>query len=508
MPSQERYLGIDMGTSGVKAVLFDSFGHVTASGHSHCVLNTGPAGRAELYPDAILNAVVEAVKLCTSSSSCVPSKIEAVGFSCHHHSLMAVDGKGEPLTNILTWADNRAAKEAEVLGRSSNVAHWYHRTGCRNAHPMYPLSKIIWFRENEAATFAEADRFVTAKEYVLFKLFGIWAVDDTLASAQGYYDIHRHSWDRELLEDVAGITAKRLSEIVGCTHILRRLLGDWPDRLGLLRDTPFVVGSGDGITANLGCGVLNRSAFSSTVGTSGAIRTTVDEPLTDVNGGTWCYAFLKNKWVAGGAINNGAVALTWLRREFGFQFEKDMLGDEKLMDTMNRLAASIAPASDGLIFLPYMLGERCPDWNASARGLVYGLDFTHTRAHFVRAIMEGVMFRLFTVDRALSALCGSGGLLRASGGYTNSAVWLQMQADIFGRRVEVSEVTEASALGAAFLAMYAVGAISNLEEGLPAMKPSLILEPDPGSVVVYEKWKEVAERTYDTNYPNVPMQAN
>ena len=493
-----RYLGIDMGTSGVKAVLFDRNGTMAGSGYVACTLIPGPDGRAELDPDAVLDAVAGSVRACLEQAGDSAGRVEAVGLSCQHHSLMAVDGNGDPLSLLSTWADNRAVAEAEEIGAMPQAADWYHRTGCRVQHPMYPLSKLIWLRRHDPALFAQASRFVSIKEYLLFRMFGVWVVDDTLASTQGWYDIHRMAWDSELMEGLAGLTAQRLSDVVPCTHVLRGMTGEWGRRLGLRVDTPVVVGSGDGIMANLGCGVFDRTLFSSTIGTSGAVRTTVDAPLTSADGGTWCYAFLKDRWVSGGAINNGGIALSWFRREFGGQFREDAADGERLVATMDRLAQAVPAGSEGLLFLPYLLGERCPDWNVQARGMMSGLDFSHTRGHVVRAMMEGVMFRLFTVDRALIALCGRGGVLRANGGYTYSPFWLQMQADLFGREVQVSEVTEAGTLGAAFLAMHAVGAAPRLEAGLPAMSPSRSILPDPEAVALYGPWKERAERFYTT----------
>lgn len=493
-----RYLGIDMGTSGVKAVLFDRNGTMAGSGSAECRLISGPDGRAELDPDAVLDAVAGAVRACLVHAGVAARQVEAVGLSCQHHSLMAVDGSGSPLTLLATWADNRAVAEAEDIAAMPQAGAWYRRTGCRVQHPMYPLSKILWFRRHEPALYQKAAKFVSIKEYLLFRMFNTWVVDDTLASTQGLYNIHRMAWDPELVENLAGLTMQRLSETVPCTHVLRGMSAEWAQRLGLLTDTPVVIGSGDGIMANLGCGVFDRTLFSSTIGTSGAIRTTVDAPLTSEDGGTWCYAFLRDRWVSGGAINNGGIALSWLRREFGGQFREDANEGERLVVTMDRLAQAVPAGSEGLLFLPYLLGERCPDWNVQARGMISGLDFSHTRGHLVRAMMEGVMFRLYTVDRALMALCGYGGSLRANGGYTYSPFWLQMQADLFGREVQVSEVTEAGTLGAAFLAMHAVGAAPRLEAGLPAMAPSRVLMPDAAAVEMYGPWKARAERFYNT----------
>ena len=509
---RDRFLGIDIGTSGVKAVLFDRNGTMAGMGHADVMLMADTDGRAELDPDAVVTAVAEATASCMAHADSLATggphasgnafrtggaamAVVAVGLSCIHHSLMAVAADGTPLTRATTWADNRAVVEAEQIADRPEATAWYHRTGCRVQHPIYPLSKLLWLRRHEPDIFERASRFVTIKEYLLFRLFGEWVVDDTLASAQGFFDIHQLRWDSELLSEV-GISPARLSQTVPCTHVLRGMHPEWARRLGLKAETPVVVGSGDGIMANLGSGVFDKTVFSSTIGTSGAIRTTVDAPLTADDGSTWCYAFLKDSWVAGGAINSGAVVLSWLRREFGGQFREDAHDGERLPAAMDRLAAAAPAGSEGLLFLPYLLGERAPDWNANARGMLAGLDFSHTRGHLIRAAMEGVMYRMFTVDRALSDLCGGEGVLRASGGYTHSDLWLQIQADMFNREVQISEVVEAGALGAAFLAMYAVGAVPDLSAGLPAMRPARFVRPNPSVVPVYGEWRRRAAQFY------------
>ncbi len=492
----EVFLGIDIGTSSVKAVLFRQDGSVLNSGSRSCVLLSGSEGRAELDPDAVVRAFADAVGDCIRSMTGSSGTIAGVGLSCHHHSLMAVDRRGAPLTRLMTWADNRAVAEAEETGRMPGVEALYHRTGCRVQHPMYPLSKMLWLKKAMPDVFRNAAKFVTIKEYLLFRMFGEWVVDDTLASAQGFYDIHRHKWDPELVEGLIGISLDRLSAVVPCLHVLTGMTAEWAVQLGLQRDTPFIVGSGDGIMANLGSGVIDRASFSSTIGTSGAIRTTTDTPVTDPEGRTWCYAFTRDKWVAGGAINSGNIALSWLRREFGMQYGEHRRDGEGLSQSMDRLADTVSPGSDGLVFLPYLLGERSPDWNVGARGMMAGLDFSHTRAHVVRAMMEGVLYRMSNVDDALSALVGGGGTLIASGGYANSDFWLQMQADLFGREVQVTGVTEAGALGAAFLAMVAIGAVPDMNRRLPAMLPTRSFLPRTEAVSAYQNWRTRADALY------------
>lgn len=490
------FIGIDIGTSSVKAVIFSKEGLLVHQETEQCQLISLVKNQAELDPNQVFQSVITVVARCMKETSLLKSSIEGIGLSCHMHNIMAVDKEGKPLTNVFTWADNRSIQQADEIGNLSRIHELCKKTGCRIQHPMYPVSKLLWLKQTYPELYERSDRFVSLKEFIVFKLYREWLVDYTTASAEGFYDIYKQRWSEYIIKDLLGISSSRLSHIVPCTHMLTNMLPEWSGRMGIHCNTPLVIGSGDGIMANLGCGVFNTERFSSTIGTSGAVRTTVRQPLSNENNNTWCYSFTEDRWVVGGAINNGGIALTWLRQEFGQQYEKDIYNGERLAATMDRMASEIPAGCEGLLFLPYLLGERCPDWNAEASGSMYGLKYVHNRNHITRAIMEGVMYRLYTVDAALTNLCGSSGVLIANGGYAYSDFWLQMQADMFGRDVYVSGVTEASALGAAYLAMFAVGAVPSLEYDLPEMKPVKVLKPNTENMVFYDTWKAKAGKYY------------
>lgn len=465
-----------------------------------CSLMASSGGRAEIDPEFVFHSCLQVMGNCVKNSPAGKYKPAGVGISCHMHSLMLADREGKPLTNLMTWADNRAAAEAGYIAENFDAGDLYARTGCRVQHPLYPLSKLLWFKRNEPETFRAAYKYITIKEYIVFRLFGLYAVDYTLASCQGYYNIHTQKWDSRILGDILGITAEKLSEVVECTHVFRGFRPEYESVLGMSSDTPFVVGSGDGIMANIGCGVCDGTSFSSTIGTSGAIRTAVDKPLLDPLQRTWCYSFTKDMWVAGGAINNGGIILKWLREEFRQQFEYDAADGESIYALFDRFAGGIPAGSEGLVFLPYLTGERCPDWNANARGLMYGLGYTHGRKHIIRAAMEGVMYRLFSVYEVLSGLGNSAARIMANGGYARSELWLQIQADLFNREVLISGVTEASALGAAYTAMLALGAVGDIKAGLPAMEPRKAIGPIKENTGVYRQMYDTAMRIYNSIY--------
>lgn len=501
---RDHFIGIDIGTSSVRAVLFNSSGFQVCIDSIEYSVASSIDGMAELDPEHVFACTVRVIKNCIEKSGLNKAYIAGMGISCQMHSLMAVDSKGNPLTSLIIWMDTRAKKESEFIKNNYDAAKLYNKTGCRVQHPMYPLSKLLWLRNNDIETFRKAYKFITIKEYIILKLYGELAVDYTLAASQGYYNIHKQQWDDEILGEILQIGREKLGEVVECTHAVTGLKTEFAKELGIDAATPAVMGSGDGIMANLGCGVYDDTSLSSTIGTSGAIRTSVNQPLLDPYQRTWCYSFAKDIWVVGGAINNGGIVLKWLREEFKKQFEHDArLYGESIYKVFDRYAAEVKPGSDGLIFLPYLTGERSPDWNADARGLMFGLSLLHGRKHIVRAAMEGVIYRMYSVYEVISQLKDSAIRINANGGYAKSDVWMQIQADIFNKEILVSGVEEASALGAAFLCMFSLGAVKNMKQLLPGMKPRKVIVPIQENHEMYKeayrRSSEIYEKVYGSN---------
>ncbi|MFZ5986754.1 MAG: gluconokinase [Bacillota bacterium] len=486
---REGFIGLDIGTSSVRAVLFDTKGNQKYMSGAEYSMLSKEDGRAEFDPNELFDLTVRVIKDCTSNAKSLGMSVEGMGLSCQMHSLMAVDKSGKPLTNVMTWADVRALEEADFIKENYDIKELYKTTGCRIQHPMYPISKILWLKNNCQDIFNKSYKFITIKEYIIFRLYGEYVVDHTLAACQGYFNIRSFRWEGFILEEILGIGKEKLSEAVDCLFCFRSMKHEYLKAMGFDTDIPVVIGSGDGIMANLGSGVVDNEAFSSTIGTSGAIRTAVDRPLAAPYQETWCYPFLKDTWVAGGAINNGGIVLKWLKNEFLEQFKSDARGyKESIYRLFDRYASQVKPGSDGLIFLPYLTGERSPDWNAGVRGVMYGLSLNHGRKHIIRAAMEGILYRLFSIYEVLAGMNARGSKIIAGGGYAKSEVWLKMQADIFNKDIYITPVNETSALGAAYLCMAAVGAVGSLKELLPAMKVQHRIEPD---IEVHELYKKV-----------------
>lgn len=452
-------IGVDIGTSGTKAVAFDPEGEVIAAHHvTYPILNPQP-GYFEQSPEELLEAVLDAISRVVKRVKGTDGglRLTGVGFSSAMHGLIAMDERHQALTPCIIWADTRSEDFADRLKMSGQGFSIYANTGTP-IHPMSPLCKLGWMREHLPSVFRASRKFISVKEYVFFRLFGRYIVDESIASATGLFDIHTFSWHQPAL-DLVGISADQLAEPVPITYVLSGMNCEVAHRLGIPAETPFVVGGSDGCMANLGTSATAPGDAAVTIGTSGAVRMTSRMPVTDGRGRTFSYILTRNRFVLGGAVNNGGVALQWFKDTFGAGEE----GGAEGYDTMARQAETVSAGAEGLIFLPYLAGERAPHWNAEAKGLFFGVQMHHKKAHFTRAVYEGVMYGLYSVGKVLEEIAGSIRIIHASGGFARTPLWVQMLADMFNKPVLVHHNVEGGARGAYITVRKALGYLDEFE---------------------------------------------
>jgi len=492
-------IAIDMGTSGTRAIVFDDEARELASSYTQYGTRSPKPGWAEQEPSEIVNATVEMIRQVVEETGLKPEDIAGVGVSSVLLSLMAVDKEGQPLTPLSIWADNRAIDEVELLRQDNDARAIYMRTGCQ-LHPMYPLSRMLWFKRNDPDLFHKAHKFISLKAFLIHTLFGKYLEDVSLGSATGFLNLKERDWDEELL-GIMRIGRERLSEVVDGLTVVRGLDAKWAKRMGLSPDTPFVMGAGDGMLSNLGVGALGDERLVSTVGTTAAVRLTKSRPILDEQERLWCYALFGDYWVTGGALNNGALVLKWFRETMGKNLAPDEEGKASgaFSGLYDPLAARVPPGSEGLIVLPFLTGERSPNWNARAKGVFLGLRLGHGAGHMVRALMEGVTFRLYAVYEALMEFGSGNPEIVICGGYARSEVWPQIQADVFGQPVLVPSVTESSARGAALAAMKALGMLDDFGQIETPIEKRF--DPDEKNHKLYGEVFEVTLEAYDRLVP-------
>ncbi|MDG5471813.1 gluconokinase [Jeotgalibacillus sp. ET6] len=459
---QTHMIGVDIGTTSTKAVVFTKKGEFVSKENIEYPLYTPQQGIAEQDPEEIFSAVQQAMGLSIQKSGLTPDDIAFVSFSSAMHSLIAVDAFGIPLTKSITWADNRSNEYTKKI-KENNGHAIYLRTGTP-IHPMSPLSKLAWLNGEHPELCAKTAKFISIKEYVFFKLFGRYEIDYSIASATGLFNLTSLDWDKEALE-IAGVTADQLSKPVSTTHSMSGLSSEHAQKMGVNPDTPFYLGASDGVLSNLGVNAMDKGSVAITIGTSGAIRTVTDRPVTDPKGRIFCYALTEDHWVIGGPVNNGGMIFRWLRDELCQDIVQESAANgSNPYDSLTKIADSVPPGSHGLFFHPYMAGERAPIWDANARGSFFGLGLNHKKEDMVRSVLEGILFNLYSVLLALEELIGEPKRIQATGGFAQSAILRQMIADIFDQEVVVPESFESSCFGACILGLYATGEMKSLED--------------------------------------------
>jgi gluconokinase len=487
------FMGVDIGTTSTKAVLFREDGTIRGQAAVSYPIYQPAPGWAEQDPDEIVQAVTDAIRTALESGDVRPQEVEAVGFSAAMHSVLAMDDQDRPMGRAIIWADNRGGEIARKLRRTEEGMKLYRRTGTP-IHPMSPLIKLIWLKENDPEVFDKASRFVSIKEYVWHRLTGHWVVDESIASATGCYHLQRRGWDDSALQ-WAGIRPERLSAPVPVTERMK-LSAPLAGKMGLLAGTSLVIGSSDGVLANVGAGAVDPGSVAVTIGTSGAVRAMVDRPVTDPQGRTFCYTLTDRSWVIGGPTNNGGVLLQWLESILRPD-EKNPQGIESLLDE----AKNVPAGAEGLLCLPFLAGERAPLWNPDARGVFFGLGLHHRHPHLVRAAVEGVAFAIHSIYRSVTELAGPAAEIRVSGGFARSTWWRQILADVMGNALQVPHTPEASALGAAALAMYATGGMRELSEVKKWVRIIEMQQPDKANHAVYQKCYSLYSKLVDKLVP-------
>jgi gluconokinase len=490
------YVGVDIGTTNVKAIAYDEEGGILAEESGGYRLRSPHPGRAEQDPKEILDGVLGVLAKVVGDSG---DEVACVSFSAAMHSLLALDEDGRPLTAAMTYADNRAANQATRIKDELDGSDIHRRTGTP-VHPMSPLAKLLWFKEEDPGTF-EAARWVSIKEYVFYELFGDYVVDHSIASATGLFNLRELDWDEGVLE-MLGFPREKLSRPVSTTHIMQGLGRECAERLGLGADTPFVVGANDGVLANLGVGAVRPGMVACSIGTSGAVRSVVRNPGVDDDRTLFCYTLTEDLWVTGGPINNGGIALQWAMEEVfpGLEEQAEKEGRDPY-DLVEEAIEDVPPGSDGLIFLPYLMGERAPHWNADVKGAFVGLTLQHKRKHLLRSVLEGVMYQMHAVNRALERVIGEAEEIRATGGFARSALWRQIMADVFGREILFPESHESSCWGAALLGMKALGTVTSLDAGYEMSRIAERHRPDTDAAESYEALIPLFGRLYERLEP-------
>ena len=484
-------IGIDIGTGSSKAVAVGLSGQPIHATQFSYPTYAPELTYSEQDPELIWEACIKCIVQLVDHMKASPLGIV---LSSAMHSVIPVDKNGRALMNMITWADNRSASIAKQLRKSQDGEEIYSRTGTP-IHAMTPVCKLKWIKDNRRQVFDETHKFISIKEFVWFKLFGQFEVDYSIASATGLFDILELKWN-EVALSYCGVTQEKLSQPVEVTYS-RKLSSSSSLPLIGRENIPVIIGASDGCMANLGSFAVTPGIAALTIGTSGAIRVANTRPTVNFAAMTFNYLLTKDIFISGGPINNGGVVLKWyvemfLRKNLDTAADYDAILDEII---------TVKPGAEGLIFLPFILGERAPLWDSEASGVFFGIRNYHTQAHFTRAVIEGISLALYSIANAME----SSGLLieeiNVSGGFVHSEEWLQILADIFNKKINLINAEDASAVGAAYLGMKSLELIKDYYDLKPKADASYL--PNERNNRVYEEVFTIYEGLYKKLMPDM-----
>ncbi len=456
-------LGIDIGTSACKAVAFDPSGEVLARATEEYAVYYPKPGYVEQNPVEWWEAVCRAIKsLCQSGIDA--GEIAGIGIDGQSWSAIAIDKEGSVLTNTPIWMDTRSEDICKKLINDFGEDRLFGTSG-NPVQPMYTLPKILWYKENLPEVYAKIDKVLQSSSFIAFMLTGAITGEPSQGYGFNCYNMKENRYDFELCKEI-GIDPNFLPPIVPCHSIVGGVTAKAAELTGLKEGTPVVAGGLDAACGTLGAGVVKPGQTQEQGGQAGGMSICMDECHMDKRLILGAHV-VPNHWLLQGGTVGGSGALRWFEQEFG-AMEREMAkekGTNSFIE-LSREAETIAPGSDGLVFLPYMSGERSPIWDSKAKGIFYGIDFSKTRAHFARAVMEGVAYSLRHNLEAAKEAGADVDVLSAVGGAANSKVWMQLKADITGKTIVVPTSDTATAFGAAILAGVGVGIYADFESAV------------------------------------------
>lgn len=484
--TKEYLLGIDIGTSACKIALFTKDGKVEAASSGDYPVYYPKAGWAEQNPDEWWEAVCDTIMKVLDSSGVKPTQIAGVGIDGQSWSAIAMDQEGKVLTNTPIWMDTRAQSICDRVNKEVGAEKIFSLCG-NMLQPSYTTAKILWYKENLPEVYGKIHKILQSNSFIAYRLTGKLTHDISQGYGLHCFNMRTGQWDREMCEAM-GIPFGFLPDIVPCHQIIGTVTREAAEQTGLAEGTPVAAGGLDAACGTLGAGVVHGGETQEQGGQAGGMSICMETYAADprlILG----FHVVPGRWLLQGGTTGGGGVMRWLEREFG-DYERSVAVQKgrTSLHQYNEEAEQVPPGSDGLVFLPYMAGERSPIWDSNAKGVFYGLDFGKTKGHVIRSCMEGVAYSLkHNLDIAERAGAAVKELL-AVGGSANSALWMQIKSDITGKPLAVPFSDTATTLGAALLAGVGVGMYENFEDAVSqTVKITRRYEPNGENEEIYRK---------------------
>jgi xylulokinase len=481
-------LAHDLGTTGDKATLYNREGSLAGSAFSPYDTRYDAPGWAEQNPEDWWQAVRQSTGKLLETTGAGKGEIACVVFSGQMMGCLPVDRRGRPLRQAIIWADQRAVEQEQQLRARISFEDLYRITGHRLSCS-YSLCKMLWLRDHQPEIYRQAWKFLHAKDFIIARLTGAYVTDPSDASGMNLYDLENGCWSEPILQ-AAGVDPDQLPEIRRSIDVAGEVRPEAASETGLAAGTPVVVGGGDGACAAAGAGVIHEGSAYNYIGSSSWIALARRKPVYDPGYRTFTFGHIVPGMVMPtGTMQAAGASYQWLRDQLcGAEVQAAEAGGENPYELMNALAAGSPAGANGLLFLPYLLGERSPRWNPQARGAFVGLTIRHTRADLIRSVLEGVTFNLRVILEAFRAQGAPIEAMRLIGGGARGRFWNRLMADIYGIPVlRLKLLEEATSLGAALAGGVGVGLYPDFSM-IESMNPvAETLQPDPEAQAVYEK---------------------
>jgi len=481
-------LSLDLGTTAIKTAIYTNEGNLLDTTTIEYDLITPQVNWVEQKPEVYWEAIKDGLNEMRKKVSINPEEIKAMALSAQGETLFFTDQEGNSLRNAIVWMDNRAQKEAEQLEEKFTNDTCYQVTGQVSFEACWPAAKILWVKKNEPEIFEKTAYFMLIEDYIIFKLTGKLVSEGSLLCSTTYWDINTKEYWPEMLEYL-GITPEQLPAVMESGMEVGAILPQAAKDLGLSTSTIVCTGALDQAAGAIGVGNIFEGVFSENIGAALAICVPVKKPVFDPNRNMPLHYFAIPDMYMIHTFTTGGMTLRWFR---------DMFCEIGTYEEMDKLAADVLPGSEGLVMLPHLTGSMAPDVNSKAKGVYFGFTLKHTKAHFIRAIMESVGY---IIKRNIDALAGMNiniSELRSLGGGAKSTLWNQIKADITQKQIKTMESEEAACLGAAILAGKATGLFSSIEDAVENMvKVKNVVNPNQENQHVYEKGYENYKKLFD-----------
>ena len=473
-----------MGTGGTRAVLLDGRGGVVGSASAaHQPFASPQPGWAEQDPRDWWEACGSAVRNLLQQPGVDKDEIGCVGFSGQMHGAVLLDADDQVIRPAIIWCDQRTEEQVRELSDSIGVDRIIQAT-CNAPLTNFTLTKLLWVRDHEPEHWKRFRHVLLPKDYVRFRLTGERAIDVADASGTLLLDVANRRWSSEILNHT-GIASAALPTLCESPEVCAQVSASGAEATGLKAGTPVVTGAGDQSAGAVGMGIVRPGTVSATIGTSGVVFASTDRPAIDLRGRihTFCHA-VPGRWHVMGVTQAAGLSLQW----FANQFAKDLADDPNRYARLAEEASRVPAGAEGLYWLPYLMGERTPHCDPKARGALLGLSASHTQAHVVRAILEGVAFSLKDSFSIFDELGVPVERIRLGGGGARSTLWRQIQADVYNHEVEVVEAEEGAAYGAAILAGVGAGVWNSVDEACEAVvRVAQRIDPDRAASAIMQQ---------------------